>query len=84
MKLPKPTGEKCSDCKEGFLVERLNSKTTNTFLGCSEWPDCKFTKRGGVNPAPVSTYKPSHHDYDDLYDLDDYADLYSDCFGDFF
>ena len=49
----KPVGELCQDCQEGYLTERINSKTKNTFLGCSEFPDCKFTKAGGANPAQV-------------------------------
>lgn len=51
----KPTGEQCDTCTDGYLVERVNSITKNTFIGCSEWPDCNFTKRGGANPAPVKT-----------------------------
>jgi len=73
----KPIGEKCSDC-EGYLVERVNSLTKNTFIGCSEWPDCNFTERGGANPSPVKTYAPSYSDYDDAWDD---GDGYSDPFG---
>ena len=72
MKLPKPTGEKCPDCKDGYLVERMNGKTTNTFLGCNEWPDCKYTKNGGVNPSPAKAYSSTWED--DYYEDDGYDD----------
>lgn len=74
MKLFKPIGEKCPDCTDGYLVERINSNTKNTFIGCSEWPDCKFTKRGGKNPSPVKSttyfYEDEYEDFDD--GLDDW------------
>ncbi len=60
----------CDDCGEGMMIERTNSTTGNTFLGCSEFPDCKFTKSGGKNPAPPR-YISSYGDYDD-YGEDDY------------
>jgi ssDNA-binding Zn-finger/Zn-ribbon topoisomerase 1 len=69
MKL-KSIGEKCPDC-DGYLVERVNSITKNTFIGCSEWPDCNYTKRGGENPAPVTS---SYYEGADLYD--DFDDDY--------
>ena len=29
---------------EGYLLERINSKTEETFIGCSEFPYCRYTK----------------------------------------
>jgi ssDNA-binding Zn-finger/Zn-ribbon topoisomerase 1 len=72
MSVFKSIGEKCPDC-DGYLVERVNSKTKNTFIGCSEWPDCEFTKRGGENPAPEKA-KIECHCYDGMdycNDMDD-------------
>jgi ssDNA-binding Zn-finger/Zn-ribbon topoisomerase 1 len=65
--------EPCPDC-EGFLVERVNSINMHTFLGCSEWPVCKFTKRGGENPT---------YDYEDevLEYEDDYYMGFDSCDG---
>ena len=66
----KTTGEKCEKCKEGYLVERVNSLSKNTFIGCSTWPECTFTKRGGENPTLVKaaySYEEEMEDYDDGY-----------------
>jgi ssDNA-binding Zn-finger/Zn-ribbon topoisomerase 1 len=76
----KNTGEGCPDCTDGYLVERINSKTTNTFLGCSEWPDCKYTKRGGKNPSPIKVSWSNLRDEldyeDDEMDLIDWGDQF--------
>ena len=71
----KNTGEGCPDCTDGYLVERVNGNTKNTFLGCSEWPDCEYTKRGGENPSPV---KSSSYYSSDEYDDDPYNDSWFD------
>lgn len=68
MKLFKPVGEECPDCTDGHLVERVNSKTKNTFLGCSEWPDCKYTKAGGENPSLLKSYSYEGDWMNDPYD----------------
>jgi hypothetical protein len=66
--LSKPLHGICDDCGEGMMIERTNSTTGHTFLGCSEFPECKFTKSGGKNPAPprVSSYS------DDMFEDDDF------------
>lgn len=46
-----PAEEKCG-CGGNF-VERTNSMTGHTFIGCSEFPECKYTKSGGSNPSPA-------------------------------
>jgi len=74
----KPTGEKCEKCTEGYLVERVNSLTKNSFIGCSTWPDCAFTKRGGENPTPPRVKTECFDVYD--YDNDCPDNM---CFGDF-
>jgi hypothetical protein len=75
--------ERCPEDKDGgFLVERVNSLTGNTFLGCSEFPECKYTKRGGSNPAPVVSY-PDRYDYEDE-DMEDDGFFGGDHAGDFF
>ena len=33
----------CPDCGEE-LVERINSEDGEKFLGCSSFPDCKYTE----------------------------------------
>jgi DNA topoisomerase I len=38
------TGEACPDCKKGELILRTNHKKGTNFLGCSQYPACKFTK----------------------------------------
>jgi len=37
------TGVKCPKCGEGELLERYSRKRKQTFYGCSNYPDCKFT-----------------------------------------
>ncbi len=38
----KPTGEKCPDCQTGDLV--IKEGRYGRFIGCSRYPDCKFTR----------------------------------------
>ena len=54
----------CSRC-DGILVQRTNRKTMHTFLGCSRWPACKYTKRGGSNPGAPRVFVDL---YDDPFD----------------
>ncbi len=37
------TGVECPNCGEGELLERYSRKRKQTFYGCSNYPDCKFT-----------------------------------------
>ena len=37
------TGVQCPSCGEGDLLERYSRKRKQTFYGCSNYPDCKFT-----------------------------------------
>lgn len=51
-KLPdgKESAVSCPDCGPAtLLVVRTNSKTKNQFLGCSNYPDCRYTQ-----PLPES------------------------------
>ena len=73
----KPATEKCPKCTDGYLLERVNGTTKNTFLGCSEFPDCEFTKPGGSNPSPARVsepycdcFDPWDDPYDPFYDMD--------------
>lgn len=34
----------CTECGEGKMTVRLNSKTDEWFLGCSRYPECKHTQ----------------------------------------
>jgi ssDNA-binding Zn-finger/Zn-ribbon topoisomerase 1 len=74
MSIFKPATELCTDCNVGYLVERVNSLTKNTFIGCSEFPDCKFSKTGGKRPAPARVTAYSYEEEYDDYDDDIYAD----------
>jgi ssDNA-binding Zn-finger/Zn-ribbon topoisomerase 1 len=43
----KKTGKCCPECGKGELVERLTKNGKNqgkTFLGCNQYPECKFTE----------------------------------------
>lgn len=77
-KLSNPFKGKCPDCTDGLLVERINKETKNTFLGCSEWPECKHTEQGGSNPSKPRIKSSSWCD-DEGYDEFDGLDMY-DCF----
>jgi DNA topoisomerase I len=48
--------EKCPQCGKP-LVTRYSKKSGSSFLGCSGYPDCKYTQRtaGEPRPAPVET-----------------------------
>lgn len=37
------TGVECPSCGEGELLERYSRKRKQTFYGCSNYPDCKYT-----------------------------------------
>jgi DNA topoisomerase-1 len=52
----KETDEKCPQCGKP-LVTRYSKKSGSSFLGCSGYPDCKYTQRttGEPRPAPVET-----------------------------
>jgi DNA topoisomerase-1 len=55
----KETGETCPQCGKPLVLRY--SKTGRQFVGCSGYPDCKFTKPGqGENgkQAPVETEHP--------------------------
>lgn len=66
----KPLQGICDDCGEGMLIERTNSTNGYTFLGCSEFPECKFTKNGGKNPTPARSPIYYEEEYDDGWDDD--------------
>lgn len=38
----KPVGKKCPLCKKGNVLERKNKSKGNLFLGCSNYPTCKW------------------------------------------
>ena len=37
----------CPECDDGTLVERQNYKTQESFLGCTNYPDCDYTEDFG-------------------------------------
>jgi len=39
-----PSPERCPACGDGKLTERLNRWDETWFLGCSNFPDCEYTK----------------------------------------
>lgn len=45
---PKKTGKKCPECekkkKDGELVERSNKKDGSIFLGCTNYPSCRYSE----------------------------------------
>jgi DNA topoisomerase-1 len=53
------TEEKCPQCGRAMVV-RYSKKTGSKFLGCSGYPECKYTKPGeGEAPRPEA--KPTEH-----------------------
>ena len=51
----------CPDCAPDRLVVRVNGETGVDFLGCVNWPECRYTeplpldmqlRRAGVAPLP--------------------------------
>ena len=53
-KNPEVTDEKCEKCGAPLVIRRTRK---GTFLGCSKYPECRFTKPmpGSERPAPVET-----------------------------
>jgi len=47
------TGEKCPDCG-GDLVKKYSLKTRGWFVGCSKYPECKYTGRVTLNDEKIS------------------------------
>lgn len=44
--IPIPTdAEKCPKCHVGFLVEKINGKTGEKFIACSNYPKCHYIKK---------------------------------------
>lgn len=43
------TGVECPNCDGGELLERYSRKRKQTFYGCSNYPDCKYT----TNDKPI-------------------------------
>ena len=46
-KQQKKTGKGCPECEDGQLIERVvknGKKQGSQFLGCSKYPECKFTE----------------------------------------
>lgn len=41
--VPKEFGT-CPDCNTGKMRERTNSKTGDVFYGCSDYPNCHYTR----------------------------------------
>jgi len=55
---PKPTGEKCPECGHD-LVERV-SRYGKTFIGCSNYPKCRYIKKS-EKPAKKEEAAPADH-----------------------
>ena len=53
---PRPTGEKCPDCKTGELVEREGR--FGKFIACGKYPKCKFIKNDPETAKLNSTGVP--------------------------
>ncbi len=53
-KNPETTDEKCEKCGAPLVIRRTRK---GTFLGCSKYPECRFTKPmpGSERPEPVET-----------------------------
>ncbi len=53
-KNPEVTDEKCEKCGAPLVIRRTRK---GTFLGCSKYPECRFTKPmpGSERPEPVET-----------------------------
>ncbi len=47
------TGEKCPDCG-GDLIKKYSMRTRGWFVGCSRYPECKYTGRVTLNNETIS------------------------------
>src|SRR5262249_18260033 len=53
------TGEVCPKCGKP-LLPRFSKKTGTSFLGCSGYPECDYTKPTGDEPAREAPVKTEH------------------------
>jgi len=58
---PEPLEEPCPECGK-VIVKRWGKN--GAFIGCTAYPDCKFTRDLGVNGAMAEDRKPVMTDYD--------------------
>lgn len=58
---PEPLEEPCPDCGK-TLVKRWGKN--GPFIGCTDYPDCKYTRDLGVSGEEADSRKPSMTDYD--------------------
>ncbi len=40
----KRLGKKCPRCDKGTVVKRINKATNAAFIGCDQFPKCKYSK----------------------------------------
>ena len=41
----KRTNFKCEECKTGYLIVRQNTENEQFFMGCSNYPECRYTEK---------------------------------------
>jgi len=79
----KRIGKQCPRCEKGKTVERLNKSTNAQFVGCDQFPECKYSKDWSPKPRRRITYWPTHKgmDIDECYE--NYSGYSGNLNGDF-
>lgn len=60
--MEKRIGKDCPKCNRGTTVKRINKSTSNMFIGCDQFPKCKYSKNWNTKaPRRRSyTYAPTY------------------------
>ncbi len=60
----KRLGKKCPQCEKGTAVKRINKATNVAFIGCDQFPKCKYSKDWNPKPQRRGRYYPTHMSLD--------------------
>jgi len=67
----KKTGQSCPHCNEGATVKRTNKASGALFVGCDQFPKCKYSKDWYPKTRRRISFWPTHMylDIDEAYEL---------------
>ena len=54
----------CPKCSKGTTVKRINKSTGTEFVGCDQFPDCKYSKDWNPKTRRRIAYWPTHKGMD--------------------
>ncbi len=60
----KKTGNSCPRCDKGITVKRINKASGSMFVGCDQFPKCKYSKDWNPKTPRRLLYWPTHKGMD--------------------